>query len=370
MPTVSRAIGELHSHRDIPSAWVDREPRLYLHLGESPFPPTPGVQRALRDAVSRVNAYPDSTCRIVRKKLAAVHGYGLRMENFICGNGSDDLIDLIALTYAGPNSVVASFDPTFFVYRSSARRHGAHYISIPRQIENDFVLPDPEHLNRGLIIHRPQVIFLANPNNPTGTLTPRSRIEEILVATQGGPLVVVDECYFDYSEETVMDLIPANPHLFILRSLSKGGSLAGLRFGYGVGHPDVINTMHRAALTFPVNALAQVAAEAVLDELEEVQRRARTIAEEREQLAQALRALQLDVASSAANMLLISSSHSATLPADAAAQLAELGILVSDQSRTIGTEKTYLRVGIGFREHSERLVEALKRLIQNTPAGE
>lgn len=369
MPTISRILGELPPRPAIPSAWNgDEQDLICLHLGESPFPPTAGVREALQQASKLVQRYPDTSCLDVRQKLARVLGHGITTDRIVCGNGSDDLIDLICLAYAGPNAAVVSFDPTFFVYRACARRHGAHYISVPRDEANDFAFPDTSNLSRGLMAHRPQLIFLANPNNPTGTLTPRKRIEALLQSTQGGPLVVVDECYYDYSEATVIDLIETYPDLVVLRSLSKGCSLAGLRFGYAVGCAQVIESLQRASLTFPVNALAQVAAVAALDDGEEIRKRAKWLVAERERMAGLLSKLGLRVASSAANFLLVS-SESASLPADTASLLADQGILVSDQSRTPGLNGTCLRIGVGSRQQTDRLAAALEEILKPAPDG-
>ncbi len=369
MPTVARYLAELGPRPKIPCTRDPQHPgRSCLHLGESPFPPLPHVQDALREAAAQVNAYPDSSCRRVREKLAEVHN-GLDPDQFICGNGSDDLIDLVVLTYAGSGGRVLSFDPTFFVYQACARRHGAHYTSIPRDANADFAFPDTEQLTRGLVAHRPQVIFLANPNNPTGTLTPRDRIRQLLTATQVEALVVVDECYFDFCGESVIDLLPDAPNLLILRSLSKSGSMAGLRFGYAVGHRKTIETLERTALIFPVNVMAQAAAIAALESAEEIRLRAETIVRERERLAAMLRKLGLHIAASAANLLLVASGNG-VLPKESGRLLAERGILVSDQTDALNLGRTVLRIGIGTEEDSDRLVTALREMIETTPNGE
>ncbi len=370
MPTVSRTLGELAPRPAIPHGWGnDQDELLYLHLGESPYAPLPRVEEALRGAVGRVHRYPDTSCRAVRECLAEYAGHGVKPEQIICGNGSDDLIDLICLTFAGPNGTVVSFDPTFFVYRACARRHGSHYASIPRDSSADFAFPDNLHLARGLAAHRPSVIFLANPNNPTGTMTPRERIEFLLQSTRDGALVVVDECYFEYSGKTVLDLLSTWPHLLVLRSLSKSGSLAGLRFGYAIGARETIDPLERSSLTFPVNALAQVAACAALEDADEIRRRAQTIAGERERMAARLKELNLKIATSSANLLLIASGTQAVLPPDCAARLAERGILVSDQTQNIGMGEPYLRVGVGLEHQTDRLVSALKEILEEARDG-
>lgn len=369
MPTVARYLAELGPRPIIPCTGdPEHSGRSCLHLGESPFAPLPRVQDALRETASQVNAYPDSSCRRVREKLAEYHP-GLDPGQFVCGNGSDELIDLVTLTYAGGSGRVLSFDPTFFVYQACTRRHGAHYASIPRDAKNDFAFPEAEQLTRGLVAHRPQVIFLANPNNPTGTLTPRKRIRELLNATQVEALVVVDECYFDFCGESVIDLLPDAPNLLILRSLSKSGSMAGLRFGYAIGNREMIESLERAALIFPVNAMAQAGAVAALESAEEIRLRAETIVRERERLAAMLRELGLHVASSAANLLLVASGDG-VLPNESGRLLAERGILVSDQTHALDLGRTVLRIGIGTEQDSDRVVTALRDMIEMSPNGE
>ena len=259
-----------------------------------------------------------------------------------------------------PGTIV-SFEPTFFYYGFCTAREGARYAPLFRRRAKGYDLPPMDQIHSHLEREKPDIIFLANPNNPTGGLVESDRVLELIDSSAG--FVVVDECYFEFSGQTVVDRVCDYENLIVLRSLSKSFSLAGVRIGYAIACRERIEAMERMALTFPVNAIAQVAARAALREARTMRQRVETIAAWRTELARRLEDLGLEVFASHTNFLLVSSGHTVSIPDDCASRLAKRGILVSDQSRTPGVEGTALRIAVPNPDQMERLVHELSRLV-------
>lgn len=351
----------LSPRHDIPSYW--RRPtsaEALLHLGENPFPPTERVHQAIAAAGENANRYPDTNGLALREKLAEYAGHGVQPENIILGNGSDELIDLAAVTFSEPASPICIFPPTFFVYGFSAQRHGIPTVSIP--LTTDYRLPEIDSLDPQLSAGNYSLSFIANPNNPTGTLTPRERLLDYLKRWPG--IIVVDECYYEYSGETIIDLIPQYPNLLLFRSLSKSFGLSGLRLGYAVGQRPLIDAMERCAMTFPINVCAQAAGVAALEDADEYRARIRQLIQHREELRRDLDKLGLEVVPSYANFLLTiwPPAWNEKQPAQ---QLAQQGILVSDQSANMNQGRPALRIAIGTPEENERLRTAIRSLLKD-----
>ena len=355
----------LPPRHDIPSFWRPHEPgTVFLHLGENPYPPSERIQRALAEAARHANRYPDTNGLALRARLAEYVGYGLRPENILLGNGSDELIDLAVVAFAEPSRPVAAFKPSFFVYDFAAQRHGVPVVALARA--EDYTLPPCDTALAGMKSRSVSLTFIANPNNPTGTLTPRDRIREYLSRWPG--IVVVDECYYEFSGETVADQIARHENLIILRSLSKSFGLSGLRLGYALAHEHTMNILVRHAMTFPVNALAQAAGLAALEEVEFHRERIRQLIRARDALKHDLESLGLEVLPSHANFLL--TLWPETPPDQSPARrLAEQGIWVSDQSPVLNLSRPALRLAIGTPEETARLREAIRILLAQGRAG-
>lgn len=355
----------LGPRKAIPSYWNRSgdhpADRLYLHLGENPFPPTAGIVEAIRQAAAEINYYPDSNAVALREDLAAYVGHDIGAENIIAGNGSDDLIQLVVQTFLPVGGTVVSFEPAFFYYGFCTGRAGARYAPVFRQRATGYDLPSMDQIRPHLNEEKPDIIFLANPNNPTGGLVSGGRVLELIDSAPG--VVVIDECYFEFCCQTVADRVHDRKNLVVLRSLSKSFSLAGVRIGYAIACRDRIEAMERMALTFPANAIAQVAARAALREVNVMRQRVETLIAWRTELTRRLQSLGLEVFDSHTNFVLVSSGPSARLPDNSASLLAERGVLVSDQSATPGVEGTTLRIAVPNSDQMERLVRELDDLL-------
>jgi histidinol-phosphate aminotransferase len=342
----------------IPSFWT--QDKTCLHLGENPISPTQKVIKAITETARNANRYPDSNANALRAKLAHYIGHGVTPDNILCGNGSDELIDLAITAFCHTGDAIATFTPSFFVYAFAAHRHEIDVVSFSRK--DGYQLPASSSL---FLLDTLKVAFIANPNNPTGTLSPRKQLIEYIETMPG--MVVVDECYFEFSGETVVDLISTYPNLVVFRSLSKSFGLAGLRLGYAVAHESVIDRMGCYALTFPVNVLAQSAGIAALDEADIYQDRVDEIIHLRDNLAHTFKELGLTVLPSHTNFLL--TLWPATLREDPAARLASDGFLVSDQTRTMGTRQSALRIAVGTESENQRLIAAIQKILKSAPAA-
>ncbi|HPA44675.1 MAG TPA: histidinol-phosphate transaminase [bacterium] len=351
----------LSARKAVPSYWHRPGEQICLHLGESPFPPTDAVQRAICDAAGAANYYPDTNAVALRDDLAGYVGHNVCPEQIIVGNGSDDLIQLTVQTFLPKGGTVVSFEPTFFYYGFCTAREGERYAPMFRRRADKYDLPPMEEIHSHIQREKPDLVFLANPNNPTGGLVDRDRVLQLLQRTPG--TLVVDECYFEFAGQSVVDLIQEHSNLIVLRSLSKSFSLAGVRIGYAVACRERIDALERMALTFPVNAIAQTAARAALRETEIMRERIGKIITWRENLARELNQLGLDVFPSHTNFLLVCSGLLNKIPDDCALCLSKRGILVSNQTHTPGIEGTALRITVGTPDQLERLLQEIREFV-------
>lgn len=317
-----------------------------LDQNENPYGSSLQVQEALA-AYDRYHLYPDPEGRAVRRRLA---GYtGLPADRILLGNGADELIDLIYLLTIEPGDEVVIAPPTFGVYKARAELFGAVVVEAPRRA--DFGL-DIEAVERA-VTPRTKVISLVSPNNPTGNVASHEQLVRLL---RLGPLVVLDEAYFEFAQRTAMPLAREFDNLVILRTFSKWAGLAGLRIGYGVFPADLMPYLWRIKPPFNVNAAALAAVEATFDDFDYVRSTLVRIKVERGRLFRQLRKLNLlQPLPSQGNYLLCR-----VLRGDARtvrARLADLGIMVRGYEG--GVLENYLRITVGRPEDTDLLVKAL-----------
>ena len=326
-----------------------------LDGNENPYGCSPRVRHALAE-FPWYHLYPDPEQSRLRTALARY--MGLKPENMVAGAGSDEIIDLLLRLTLEPGDAVVDCVPTFGMYRFSTELCGGRYVAVPRRA--DFGLDVPA-VKRAL--SSAKVIFIASPNNPSGNLPPQAEIEELL---KSRALVVVDEAYHEFGGETVAPLVPRNPNLVVLRTFSKWAGLAGLRVGYGAMSPELAARLMRIKSPYNVNAAAEVAALAALEDAAHLREIVRKIVVERERLVKELARLPfLTVYSSRANFLLCRVAG-----ADAAALHAALhrkGVLL----RYFNTPylKDCLRVSVGRTEDTDRLLTALRQAWEECRAG-
>ncbi len=330
-----------------------------LASNENPLGPSPKALAALRAAAGDIHRYPDGSCFYLKRALA--RKLGVSPEALIIGNGSNEIIELAVRTFlrAGEEAVMA--DQAFVIYRMLVQSQGGRSIAVPLR---DFT-HDLEAIAEA-VTPATRMVFLANPNNPTGTIFFREQWEELLAALPPDVIVVMDEAYFEFVEDPKypdgLSALRREQPIIVLRTFSKIYGLAGLRVGYGVAHPELIDLMNRLRAPFNVNSLAQVAALAALDDDEHVEHTRRVNREGMAYLRQALTGLGLEIVPSWANFILVRVRNAARVY-DA---LLRLGVIV--RPVPVYGFPEHLRISVGLPHENERLVAALTRVMAGEEA--
>ncbi|MCI8424270.1 MAG: histidinol-phosphate transaminase [Adlercreutzia sp.] len=326
----------------------------YLSANENPRDVDAEVRAdiARRIAAVPLNRYPDPLANRLRDLIAEANG--LARENVLIGNGGDELLFDLALAWGGPGRKFLNLPPTFSVYAANARLTNTACVDVPRR--DDFSI-DEEAVLRRLAAGDIDFVIVTSPNNPTGERAPLPFIEQLLEATDA--LVMVDEAYFEFSRETVRPLLDAHENLVILRTFSKAFSLAGVRLGYILASPWVIDQFAKVRQPYSVDAVSQVVGEAVFQNRARFEPGIREIIEERGRVQEALRAIPgVRPYPSDANWILFRMEG-----ADAAWEyLYERGVLVRDFSHAPGLEGC-LRATIGTPEQNDRLLAGLRAFV-------
>jgi histidinol-phosphate aminotransferase len=278
------------------------DPRGIIKLAsnENPFGPSPRALAAAQQALAHGELYPDGGCFELRQKLAQVRG--LPAEQFIVGNGSNEIIELLGHAFLEPGDEVVMATPAFVVYKLVTLLFGATPVETP--------LRDWRHdlgRMREAITPRTKLVFVCSPNNPTGTANPGA---ELLAFAREAPehvIVVFDEAYVEFldTQPDLLQLIAEGRKIICLRTFSKIYGLAALRIGYGCASAELCGLLNRVRQPFNVNAIAQAAALAALDDVEFAQKTARENRAGLAQLERGCRELGLDVVPSVANFMLI-----------------------------------------------------------------
>lgn len=303
-----------------------------------------------------VNRYPDPTAQALSERLIEAMGVPAGMR-VLLGNGSDELIQMIAMSLSGPSRSVLSVDPGFVMYRMIATFCGMPYIGVPLKAD-DFSLDLPAVL-QAMNEHQPAVVFLAFPNNPTANLFDQQAIVEIVRAAPG--LVVIDEAYAPFTDATFMGRLGEFDNLVVMRTVSKMG-LAGLRLGLLAGPAAWLDQFDKVRLPYNINVLTQASADFALSHKAVFDRQTRLIRDERERLAAAIERLEgVEVFPSQANFLLLRT------PQGRAASwfqgLRERGVLIKNLDGAHALLHDCLRPTVGTPAENEVLIEALGEII-------
>ena len=339
---------------EVLSQELDRpiEQIIKLDANENPYGPVPEVRQALA-SIEYAHIYPDPQCRRLRQVLANYHG--ISPENILVGAGADELIDLIMRLVLEPGDGMINCPPTFGMYAFDADLNAAEVITVPRR--EDFSL-DTQALHNAIEQHQPKLFFLANPNNPDGSLIPQKIIKELLNYPM---LLVLDEAYVEFAGEdaSLLKSVSDYGNLIVLRTFSKWAGLAGLRVGYGVFPISLIEQLWKIKQPYNVSVAAETAAEVSLQNVEKLETNQAKIIAERERLMAALRDIDwLAPYPSQANFILCK-----VIEHDAGrlkARLEESGILVRYFNKP-GLQNC-IRISIGKPEHTDALLVALKEV--------
>ncbi len=264
-----------------------------LNTNENPYPPSPNVMAALGwIKPDQVRRYPEPTGFIFRETAANV--LGISPEEIICGNGSDELLTIAMRAFVGPHGLVAYPVPTYSLYRTLAHIEDAGYREI--SFQDDWSLPEE------LFTAEANLTLLCNPNAPSGTMIPLPEVHHLARKVDG--VLIVDEAYVDFADSDCLEMARKHQNVLVYRTLSKGYSLAGLRFGYAVGNRALIAGMNKVRDSYNCDTLSvTLATEAIADQ-EHAQAAAQKVRDERRRLTERLETAGFDVPPSQSNFLL------------------------------------------------------------------
>jgi len=332
---------------------VEPEDIVKLASNENPLGPSPAAVRALRDAAGSMHRYPDGSCYRLRRELAA----RLRVsgENLVFGCGSNELLVLLAQVYLRPGLNAVMSERSFLIYRLVTELVGAEAIQVPMAGWTVDLSAMAKALNENT-----RLVFVGNPNNPTGTAVEPDELEGFIDEIPEGVLVIVDEAYVEFMPPSgrpdILARIRAGKPVCSLRTFSKLYGLAGLRIGYAVTVPEVAGLLQRVRQPFNVNAAAQVSALAGLSDDDHVRRTLELVERERAYLQAELARLGLEYVPSCTNFVLVRTGDGGRT----FAALQRRRIIVRPMD-AYGLPE-YVRITVGTREENRRVVEALKEL--------
>ena len=326
-----------------------------LASNENPLGPSPAVRRAIEAELDDLTRYPDGGAFALRQAIAERHG--VRPTAVTVGNGSNDVLDMVARAFLWPGRESLFSQYAFAVYPISSMAVGAQAVVAPaRDYGHDL------DALRARVTDRTGVVWIANPNNPTGTLLREGELREFAVSLPADVICVIDEAYFEYVDD---DAYPDTSrwltefdNLIVTRTFSKAFGLAALRVGYGVSHPDVADLLNRVRQPFNVDSLAQVAALAALKDDDYLRRSVAANARGMQQLVDGVERLGLDYIASYGNFLTVDLGRDA---GEVDRALLRQGVITRPIANYGLPE--HLRISIGLEAENARFLDALERVL-------
>ena len=320
----------------------------------NPLGPSPLAVKAAREAI--LSSYPDTECVKLRETIGNL--IGVDPSQILVGNGSTELIHLLARSFLSEQNVAVIFAPTFGEYEAACRLQGVTPIALS---PSDGFHWDVQAAIDQMAIVRPTVVFLCNPNNPTGVYLGEQEVTRIADALRGIGLLVLDEAYASFVEDRWDSLhMLTMPNVVLLRSMTKDYALTGLRLGYMMASGGVIERVRRFQYSWSVNAPAQAAGVAALSDPKHVEKGREEVRSGRDYLQDAARSLGIEYVPTTVNFMMLRVGGATGLRLTL---LAEYGICVRDCA-SFGLPE-YIRVGIRCMDDNRKLVEALKQVLQS-----
>lgn len=322
-----------------------------LASNENPLGPSPLAIKALRKGITVLNRYPDGGCFYLKKALSKK--LGIMEDEIIFGNGSNEVIELAVRTFLMPGDEAIMAHPSFVVYSMIVQAAGGKNIIVPlKEWRHDL------NTMASMITDRTRLIFIANPNNPTGTINTGNEMDSLMEKVPDGVLIVIDEAYYEYVTSKdypdTMKYLRDGRDILILRTFSKIYGLAGLRIGYGIAKADIINEMNKVRQPFNINTLAQLASISALEDEGHIVKSREINEEGKEFLYKEFSSMGIDFLPTEANFIYI------PLKKDNAGllynELLKMGVIVRPM------DESHIRVTIGLPKENKRFVIALKEL--------
>jgi len=328
-----------------------------LASNETSVGPSSLAVKAIKEEIENINLYPEGSSIILREKLA--HKLKINKEMIIVANGADDVIDLIGMAFINKGDEVITGEITFPAYEITAKIMGGKIILVKLK---DYTY-DLEEITRR-INERTKIIFICNPNNPTGTIVDKEAVDKFMKKIPDDVIVVFDEAYYDYIENknytSGLSYISEGKNVIILRTFSKIAGIAGVRIGYGIAKPELISYLRRVVNPFTTNRLAQVAALASLDDVEHYRKVLKTNQEGKRYLYKEIKELELFYVPTEANFIFIDLKENTEVIYE---KLLKKGVIIRP-GQTWGCPN-FIRVTIGSPYDNKKFIEALKEAISS-----
>jgi histidinol-phosphate aminotransferase len=344
-----RPIEEVARELDLPASEI-----IKLASNENPLGPSPLALAAMQKVLANLNLYPDGNAFYLKQKLA--EKLGVTTANLVLGNGSNEIIEFVGHTYfaTGVDVVVSQF--CFAIYPLVAKLFGANVITVPAKDHGHDL---PAMLKA--LTPQTRVVFVANPNNPTGTRASREEVIQLVNDVPDDVLLVMDEAYIEFLDDAV-DLVSlvrlgVRPNLLLMRTFSKIFGLAGLRLGYGIGHPDLIVALEKTRQPFNINSIAQAGALAALGDEEHIRKTRANNFAGLEFFQRAFREMKLEYVQSAANFVLVRVGEGQRV----FEAMQRQGVIV----RPMGGYQLgeWIRISVGTSKENERCLHVLKAVL-------
>lgn len=326
-----------------------------LASNENPLGPSPKAIMAIKENLININRYPDGSCYYLRQKLAKK--FGLPMSKIIAGNGSNEIIKLVAHTVLLPDEEVILPLPTFLLYEKVVKSFEGKIVTVPLL---NFSIDLPAILTA--VSSRTKIIFISNPNNPTGQALGKEEISRFLNALPSDVIVVLDEAYIEFATDpniaSALELLESYPLLVVLRTFSKAYGLAGLRIGYGFASEMIIDGMNLVRQPFNANYLAQVGALAALDDDGFVEKTLTLTRDGLEFLYSQLDRIGLEYVPTQTNFFLIKTPLGAQKTYQ---RMLRQGVIVRSME-SFGLND-YIRINVGLLEENKRFIKTLEKIL-------
>ena len=325
-----------------------------LASNENPLGPSPKAIAAMRLAIEQLHRYPDGNAFYLKSRLA--EKLALKPQHLILGNGSNEIIEFVGHAFVHPGAEVVVSQYCFAVYPIVTHLFSGKLVTVPAR---DFGHDLPAMLQA--ITPRTRVVFVANPNNPTGTLAASESVLKFVREVPPHVLIVMDEAYFEFLDQP-LDFLPAiragqHPNLLLMRTFSKIYGLAGLRLGYGLGHPELIAALEKVRQPFNINSIAQAGALAALADEEHVARTRENNRQGRKLFEVELGKMSLSYVPTHANFILVKVGDGQQVFAD----MQKRGVITRPMAGYQLPE--YIRISIGTPAENQRCLEALKNCL-------
>jgi len=329
-----------------------------LASNENCLGPSPKALVAIKKNLKNINRYPDAASFYLKRKLS--RSLGVKDSELVIGNGSDEIIVLAIKAFVEKGDEVVIAKPTFLIYEIASQVHDAVIKTVPLTGAFKYDLK----AMREAVTPMTKIIFIANPDNPTGTYVTKGELEDFLRGLPRGLIVFLDEVYFEFAKASFKDYpngtdyLKGRPGLIVARSFSKAYGLAGLRVGYGIAGEEVVSCMEKVREPFNVNLLAQAAALEAIDDRAFLKRSLGHVVREKRFLYSAFDKMGFEYVSSATNFVMVDVKVDCKKVFEG---LLKIGVIVRDM-KTWGFD-THIRVTVGTRAENRKFVAALKRVL-------